>query len=129
MASRADLVLKQDPCSYDTQSGLSTKDKPGDIETEYSSVMWHHQLMLQPEKVSLCEAASAPANWWDWLIIEAYARNCCHLSTVAPSEQNEDSSWCDGGTQVPLVLGEGLDPMALQFTGHVLCGVVAGLSE
>lgn len=57
------------------------------------------------------------------------ARNGSHLSTVATSEQNEDSSWGDGGAQLPLVLAEGLLPMAFQFTGNILCGVVAGLRE
>lgn len=53
--------------------------------------------------------------------------NCSHLSTVTTGEQNEDSSWCDGGAQVPLVLAEGLLPVALQFAGNILCGVVTGL--
>lgn len=52
-----------------------------------------------------------------------------HLSTVATSEQNEDSSWCDGGAQLPFVLAERLLPMALQFTGNIFCGVVAGLHK
>ena len=50
-----------------------------------------------------------------------------HLSTVAPSEQNEDISWGDGCTQLPLVLAERLLPVALQFAGNILCGVVTGL--
>lgn len=48
---------------------------------------------------------------------------------MATSEQDEDSSWGDGGTQLPLVLAEGLLSMALQFTGNILCGVVAGLQK
>lgn len=52
-----------------------------------------------------------------------------HLSTVATSEQNEDSSRGDGGAQFPLVLAERLLPMALQFTGNILSGVVAGLRK
>lgn len=52
-----------------------------------------------------------------------------HLSTVATSEQNEDRSWGDGGTQIPLVLAEGLLSMAFQFAGNILCGVVAGLQR
>lgn len=44
---------------------------------------------------------------------------------MATSEQNEDSSWGDGATQLPLVLAERLLPVALQLTGNILCGVVA----
>lgn len=50
-----------------------------------------------------------------------------YLSTVTPGEQNEDRSRCDGGTQIPLVLAEGLNSVALQFTRNILCGIVAGL--
>lgn len=50
-----------------------------------------------------------------------------HLSTVATSEQNEDTSRSDGGTQLPLVLAEGLLSMTLQFSGNIFRGVVAGL--
>lgn len=46
---------------------------------------------------------------------------------MATCEQNEDRSRADGGTQLPLMLAEGFLPMALQFTGNILCGVVAGL--
>jgi len=45
---------------------------------------------------------------------------------VATSEQDEDSSWGDGGAQLPLVLAEGLLPVAFQFAGNILCRVVAG---
>lgn len=48
---------------------------------------------------------------------------------MAPSEQDEDSSWGNGGTQIPLVLAEGLLPVAFEFTGHILCRVVAGLRQ
>lgn len=48
---------------------------------------------------------------------------------MATSEQNEDSSRGDGGAQLPLVLAERLLPMALQFTGNILSGVVAGLRK
>lgn len=54
---------------------------------------------------------------------------CTHLSTVATSQQNEDSSRGDGGTQLPLVLAEGLLPMALQFTRNIFRGVVTGLQQ
>lgn len=50
-----------------------------------------------------------------------------HLSTVATSEQNEDTSRSDGGPQLSLVLAKGLLSMALQFPGNVFRGVVAGL--
>lgn len=59
--------------------------------------------------------------------LSRHARNGSHLSTVATSEQNEDSSWGDGGAQLSLVLAEGLLPVALEFTRNILCGVVAGL--
>lgn len=52
-----------------------------------------------------------------------------HLSTVTTSEQDKYSSWGDGGAQVPLVLAKRLLPMAFQFAGNVLCGVVAGLQK
>lgn len=45
---------------------------------------------------------------------------------MATSEQDEDSSWGDGGAQLPLVLAEGLLPVAFQFAGNILCRVVAG---
>ena len=48
---------------------------------------------------------------------------------MAASEQDEDSSWGDGAAQLPLVLAEGFLPMALQFTGNIFCGVVAGLQK
>lgn len=50
-----------------------------------------------------------------------------HLSTVATCEQNQDCSWGDGGTELPLMLAEGLLPVALQLAGYVLSGVVPGL--
>lgn len=59
--------------------------------------------------------------------IKSCARNGSHLSTVATSEQNKDSSWRDGGAQLPLMLAEGLLSVALQFTRNILRGVVAGL--
>lgn len=46
---------------------------------------------------------------------------------MAAGEQDEDSSRGDRGAQVPLVLAEGLLPMAPQLTRHILCRVVAGL--
>lgn len=52
-----------------------------------------------------------------------------HLSTVTTSEQDKYSSWGDGGAKVPLVLTERLFPMAFQFAGNILCGVVAGLQR
>lgn len=56
-------------------------------------------------------------------------RGMFYLSTVAASEQNENRPWCDGGAQLPLVLAEGLLPMALKFTRNILCGIVAGLQR
>ena len=50
-----------------------------------------------------------------------------HLPTVAPGEQDEHGARSDAGAQLPLVLAEGLLPVALQLAGHVLCGVVTGL--
>lgn len=60
-------------------------------------------------------------------ILQRHVRNSSHLSTMATGQQNKDSSWGDGSAQLPLVLAEGLLPMALQFAGNILCGVVAGL--
>merc|ERR1719439_491634 len=45
---------------------------------------------------------------------------------VATSEQNEDSSWGDAGTQSPLMLAEGLLAVALKLARNILCWVVAG---
>jgi hypothetical protein len=50
-----------------------------------------------------------------------------YLSAVATSEENDHGSRGDGRAQLPLVLAEGLNPVALQFAGHILCWVVAGL--
>ena len=50
-----------------------------------------------------------------------------YLSAVATSEENDHGSGGDGLAQLPLVLAEGLNPVALQFAGHILCWVVAGL--
>lgn len=52
-----------------------------------------------------------------------------HLPTVAACQQDEDSSWGDGGAQLPLVLAEGLLAVALQFARNVFCWVVAGLQR
>lgn len=46
---------------------------------------------------------------------------------MASSEQDEHGAGGDGAAQAAGVLAEGLLAMAPQLTGHILCGVVAGL--
>lgn len=48
---------------------------------------------------------------------------------MASSEQDENSAGGDGAAQLAGVLAEGLDAVALQLAGHILCRVVAGLQK
>lgn len=52
-----------------------------------------------------------------------------YLPAVASSEQDENGAGGDGAAQLAGVLAEGLDAVAPQLAGHILCGVVAGLQE
>lgn len=52
-----------------------------------------------------------------------------YLATMTPSEHDEYSSRFYGRAQLPPVLAEGLDAMATQLPGHIVCWVIPWLGK